>query len=106
VTVEGHTDSTGGQNLNQHLSERRAEAVTAYLVANNVLPAERLKAVGKAYSEPLAPNTTAEGRALNRRIDLIIEPRAALPNGAAGGSDPLRHRRRYICDDTRDAEEP
>jgi len=82
VLIEGHTDSTGGLNINQHLSEQRADAVRAYLVANNVLPADRITAVGKADAEPLAPNASSEGRALNRRIDVIIEPQRALPSVA------------------------
>jgi outer membrane protein OmpA-like peptidoglycan-associated protein len=83
VLIEGHTDSTGSQNVNQQLSKRRAEAVRAYLIANNVLPPEQITAVGKADSVPLAPNTTAEGRALNRRIDVIIVPQRALRAVAA-----------------------
>ncbi len=76
VVVEGHTDSTGSKGANQVLSERRAEAVRSYMIANNVLPESRIAAVGKADSEPLAPNTTKEGRALNRRIDVIVVPEA------------------------------
>ncbi len=76
VVVEGHTDSTGSKGANQVLSERRAEAVRSYMIANNVLPESRIAAVGKADSEPLAPNTTRDGRALNRRIDVIIVPEA------------------------------
>ena len=76
VVVEGHTDSTGSKGANQVLSERRAEAVRSYMLANNVLPESRIAAVGKADSEPLAPNTTKDGRALNRRIDVIIVPEA------------------------------
>lgn len=76
VVVEGHTDSTGSQSANQVLSERRAEAVRSYMLANNVLPESKITAVGKADSEPLAPNTTKQGRALNRRIDVIIVPEA------------------------------
>ncbi len=74
VVVEGHTDSTGSQSANQVLSERRAEAVRSYMLANNVLPESKIAAVGKADAEPLAPNTTKKGRALNRRIDVIIVP--------------------------------
>lgn len=87
VVIEGHTDSTGGPALNQHLSEQRAEAVRSYLVANNVLPADQITAVGKGFSDPLAPNATVEGRALNRRIDVIIEPRAP---SAAEIAAPMR----------------
>ncbi|MGB3399474.1 MAG: OmpA family protein [Candidatus Deferrimicrobiaceae bacterium] len=74
VTVEGHTDSTGTKALNDHLSQKRAEAVRSYLVANGTLPEDRIFAVGYGPSRPLATNDTEEGRAINRRIDLVITP--------------------------------
>ena len=74
VTIEGHTDSTGSDKLNKHLSHQRAEAVRAYFVANGTLPRQRVKAVGYGSKRPLASNATAKGRAINRRIDLIIVP--------------------------------
>ena len=76
VIVEGHTDSTGTAAINQHLSQRRAQAVRAYLIANGTLPGEKITAVGYGPARPLASNTTAEGRAKNRRIDVIIAPRS------------------------------
>jgi len=76
VTVEGHTDSTGTKTLNEHLSQKRAEAVRAYFVANGTLPEERISSVGYGSSRPLASNDTEEGRAINRRIDVVIMPRA------------------------------
>jgi outer membrane protein OmpA-like peptidoglycan-associated protein len=74
VTVEGHTDSTGSAQTNQELSQKRAEAVKTYLVANRTLPENRIRAIGYGPDRPLAPNTTAEGRATNRRIDVVITP--------------------------------
>ena len=74
VTVEGHTDSTGSAQTNQELSQKRAEAVKTYLVANKTLPSNRIQAAGYGPSRPLAPNTTTEGRAMNRRIDVLITP--------------------------------
>ncbi|MDH3382884.1 MAG: OmpA family protein [Deltaproteobacteria bacterium] len=74
VTVEGHTDSTGTKVLNDHLSQKRAEAVRSYFVANGTLPEDRIFAVGYGPSRPLATNDTEEGRAINRRIDLVITP--------------------------------
>ena len=74
VTVEGHTDSTGSAQMNQELSEKRAEAVKTYLVANRTLPANRIQAIGYGPSRPLAPETTPEGRAMNRRIDVLVTP--------------------------------
>ncbi|WP_419657626.1 OmpA/MotB domain protein [Desulfosarcina variabilis str. Montpellier] len=74
VTIEGHTDSTGAKAVNQELSQKRAQAVKTYLVANNTLPEYRIRAAGYGPDRPLAPNTTAEGRAINRRIDVLIMP--------------------------------
>jgi outer membrane protein OmpA-like peptidoglycan-associated protein len=74
VVIEGHTDSTGSAELNQTLSQERAAAVEAYLVANNTLPASHIRSAGFGPDRPLAPNTTAEGRAINRRIDIVIKP--------------------------------
>jgi OOP family OmpA-OmpF porin len=76
LVIEGHTDSTGSDEQNQHLSQRRAESVRAYLVANGTLPEDKIIAVGYGSKRPLASNKTAEGRAINRRIDVIIRPQA------------------------------
>ena len=74
VVVEGHTDSTGSDEVNQALSTQRAEAVSAYLVANKTIQADKIDARGYGASRPLASNATPEGRAINRRIDVIINP--------------------------------
>jgi outer membrane protein OmpA-like peptidoglycan-associated protein len=74
VVVEGHTDSTGSREVNEKLSRERAEAVEEYLVANRTIDAKNIAAVGYGPGRPLAPNETREGRAINRRIDLIIKP--------------------------------
>ena len=74
VLIEGHTDSTGSDEVNEHLSQQRAEAVREYLVANRTLPYDRIMAVGYGSMRPLASNETAEGRAINRRIDVIVKP--------------------------------
>ena len=74
VIVEGHTDSSGSAAMNQELSQQRADAVKTYLVANRTVPENRIKAVGYGPDRPLALNTTAEGRAINRRIDVVIDP--------------------------------
>jgi OOP family OmpA-OmpF porin len=72
VSVQGHTDSIGTEAYNQGLSERRAGAVKDHLVARGV-SASRLTAVGFGESNPIASNDTAEGRALNRRVELKTE---------------------------------
>jgi len=74
VVIEGHTDSTGSSTLNEHLSQQRAEAVRQYLVANGTLPEANIVAVGYGATRPLAPNETEEGRAINRRIDVVVTP--------------------------------
>jgi len=71
VRVEGHTDDSGNPQANIDLSYRRARAVVEYLKAQGV-PAERLEYVGRGSAQPLAPNTTAEGRALNRRVEFVV----------------------------------
>ena len=69
LTIEGHTDSTASAEYNQQLSERRAAAVSAYLVAAGI-DASRLTSVGFGASRPVASNDTALGRAQNRRVEL------------------------------------
>jgi outer membrane protein OmpA-like peptidoglycan-associated protein len=72
VRVEGHTDSTGSDAYNQSLSERRAGSVRDYLVGKGV-DAGRLSTAGYGESQPVADNATAEGRALNRRVELKVQ---------------------------------
>jgi outer membrane protein OmpA-like peptidoglycan-associated protein len=74
VVIEGHTDSTGSETLNQKLSRDRAESVRQYLIQNGTLSADKISAKGYGSSRPLASNATASGRAVNRRIDVIIKP--------------------------------
>jgi type VI secretion system protein ImpK len=79
VTVVGHTDSipVSGANPfvdNQGLSEARAETIARILVANGA-PADRMRAEGRAAADPVASNATREGRALNRRVEILVEKR-------------------------------
>lgn len=74
VTVEGHTDSHGSDNLNLDLSQQRADAVKSYLMANMKIEKDKLNAIGHGETRPIANNETKEGRAKNRRIDLVIQP--------------------------------
>lgn len=71
VRIEGHTDSRGSNNLNQELSQRRAEAVREALVEEGVSP-ERLSALGMGEDQPIADNANEQGRARNRRVDVIM----------------------------------
>jgi len=71
VIAVGHTDATGSDAYNQRLSERRVQAVKAYLVSQGV-PADRIKTEGKGEAQPTASNTTREGRAQNRRVEIEV----------------------------------
>jgi outer membrane protein OmpA-like peptidoglycan-associated protein len=71
ILIVGHTDNSGTVDHNLDLSVKRAEAVKSFIAANNVEPA-RLTVQGKGESEPIADNNTAEGRALNRRVEIAI----------------------------------
>ena len=72
ILVEGHTDSRGSEATNMDLSRRRAEAVARLFVSRGV-PEERIKAEGLGPSRPIADNASAEGRANNRRVEVIIQ---------------------------------
>ncbi len=72
VSVAGHTDATGTDSYNQTLSEQRAAAVKDFLVAQSV-PRSRVAAFGYGETRPVASNTTAEGRQLNRRVQVFIQ---------------------------------
>jgi OOP family OmpA-OmpF porin len=74
VIIEGHTDSTGSDAVNERLSQQRADSVRQYFVANELLPADKIVSVGYGFSRPLESNKTEEGRAVNRRIDVIVIP--------------------------------
>jgi outer membrane protein OmpA-like peptidoglycan-associated protein len=73
IVVEGHTDSQGSAASNQGLSERRAQSVVSFLISRGV-PADQVRAQGLGPSRPIADNTSAEGRANNRRVEIIVQP--------------------------------
>jgi len=72
VLISGHTDARGNDALNMKLSEKRSDAVRQYLTANMDIAPDRIRAVGRGESEPIATNETEEGRLKNRRIDVTI----------------------------------
>ena len=76
VDVIGHTNNTGSAGYNQNLSQRRAQEVTAILQSNGVA-SNRLRSIGRGEDAPIASNLTAEGRAQNRRVEIIIRPNAS-----------------------------
>jgi len=71
--VVGHTDSTGPEAYNRLLSERRAQAIADYLQSQNKVSDTDIEVVGMGESSPIASNDTREGRALNRRVDILFE---------------------------------
>jgi outer membrane protein OmpA-like peptidoglycan-associated protein len=71
VKVEGHTDNRGDKAFNQKLSEDRAASVAAYLVGQGIDP-KRIESAGYGDTKPVAPNLTARGRELNRRVEFLI----------------------------------
>jgi outer membrane protein OmpA-like peptidoglycan-associated protein len=82
IVVEGHTDSQGRPQDNQELSLARAQSVRDYLVSRGIA-ADRISAQGKGSSVPVATNKTAEGRADNRRVEIVVQPSGG---GGGGGS--------------------
>jgi len=79
IVVEGYTDSVGSDATNLKLSKDRAESVRSYLVSKGV-PADKITAVGKGEANPVASNDTPEGRANNRRVEIVV-------GGARGSAD-------------------
>jgi outer membrane protein OmpA-like peptidoglycan-associated protein len=75
LRVEGHTDSTGSEDYNLQLSEKRAMAVKNELLAQN-LDAARIQTIGFGEGKPVADNNTESGRQLNRRVEIVIVPPA------------------------------
>jgi outer membrane protein OmpA-like peptidoglycan-associated protein len=85
ITIVGHTDSQGADEMNMKLSQARAESVRTYLTSQGV-PADRVRAEGLGETQPVVDNGTAEGRANNRRVEIILENAAgakATTNGSA-----------------------
>lgn len=77
ITVVGHTDNVGRAEYNQGLSERRAASVRSYALAQG-LASNRIKTEGRGASEPIASNETEDGRAQNRRVEIVIVANAKM----------------------------
>ena len=73
VNVVGYTDSTGSQDLNMRLSQQRAESVASALITQGVA-ASRIRTTGMGPANPIASNSTAEGKAQNRRVEITLSP--------------------------------
>lgn len=86
VSIEGFTDSRGADDMNQKLSQDRANSVRDYLASQGV-KSEKLRAIGRGEANPVASNDTPEGRANNRRVEIVIQSSA---QAAAGMSSDKR----------------
>jgi outer membrane protein OmpA-like peptidoglycan-associated protein len=73
MLVEGHTDSVGSASANETLSLKRAESVRTYLVSRGI-PSDKIRASGLGSSRPISENSTPDGRANNRRVEIVVEP--------------------------------
>ncbi len=85
VAIVGHTDNTGSRQINEKLSNERAESVAKYLIEKGV-SGNRLTTEGRAYDEPVASNETAEGRAQNRRVEIYISANENMIQQAEDGT--------------------
>lgn len=82
--INGHTDNTGGVEMNQKLSEKRAQSVSSFLTSQNVA-ASRLTVTGFGETQPKVENTSAANRALNRRVEVLINANSNLVKAAQSG---------------------
>jgi outer membrane protein OmpA-like peptidoglycan-associated protein len=85
IMVEGYTDSRGGPEMNQQLSTSRARTVRDFLVSKGIA-ADHITSEGFGMSQPVADNASAEGRANNRRVEIVVHPGSS---GAIGGGKPM-----------------
>ncbi len=86
IKIVGHTDSTGKVDYNQTLSEKRAKSVYDYLMQDQGVSSKRMSYEGKGIHEPVADNSTAEGRALNRRVEILITANEQMRQEAEAGT--------------------
>lgn len=86
IKIVGHTDSTGKVDYNQTLSEKRAKSVYDYLMQEQGVSSKRMSYEGKGIHEPVADNSTAEGRALNRRVEILITANEQMRQEAEAGT--------------------
>ncbi len=89
ITLQGHTDQIGSEEYNLRLSQRRAEAVKRYLVAQHGLPLYRVHIIGLGEQKPVEEGRTREARALNRRVEInVFSADAAVAGGSTSGTTP------------------
>ena len=85
ITIYGHTDNTGTAEVNERTSRQRAEAVQSYLQSCGIASG-RLSSQGRSYTDPVADNATAEGRAQNRRVEIYISANENMIKAAENGT--------------------
>jgi outer membrane protein OmpA-like peptidoglycan-associated protein len=85
ITIYGHTDNTGSAAVNERLSLQRAQAVSDYLKRLGI-EADRMVYEGKSFKEPIADNSTAEGRRLNRRVEVFVSANETMIKQAEEGN--------------------
>lgn len=86
IKIVGHTDNTGNVDYNQTLSEKRAKSVYDYLMVDQGVSSKRMEYEGKGIHQPVADNSTVEGRALNRRVEILILPNETMIQQAQDGT--------------------
>ena len=86
IKIVGHTDNTGNVDYNQTLSEKRAKSVYNYLMVDQGVSSKRMEYEGKGIHQPVADNSTVEGRALNRRVEILILPNETMIQQAQNGT--------------------
>jgi outer membrane protein OmpA-like peptidoglycan-associated protein len=87
IRIEGHTDSDGADKYNKKLSQKRADAVKAFLVQAGITE-DRMEAVGYGEEKPIASNDTDEGKEQNRRVEFNIIERSGKAEGGAAAEKP------------------
>jgi outer membrane protein OmpA-like peptidoglycan-associated protein len=87
LVVEGHTDSRGSPANNQALSVARAQSVRSFLISHGI-PDAQVEAIGLGSTRPVATNDTAEGRANNRRVEIVVAPMAPIATPTLARSNP------------------
>jgi outer membrane protein OmpA-like peptidoglycan-associated protein len=87
IVVQGYTDSQGSMGFNETLSQHRADAVRTYLVSHGIA-ADRITAQGFGPANPVADNNSPEGRADNRRVEIVVQPRSGSSDNGPSSTSP------------------
>ncbi len=87
ITIEGHTDTLGSEGYNYNLSQRRADSIKTYLIAQGVV-IPRITALGRGGTRPVDANSTAAGRQRNSRVEVIVHAALSRADAARTVGDP------------------